>query len=165
MAKLKGVFLKTVICSLMKGNILFPEFKKMIDDMRDDEWYSWDLYTQMLQDLTKKLDSVTVTNIGIKLILSEPDIFVNKQGFDTIENLLKGYPDMFNQTIVGLPNYERIKLIKYEPGHVVMHYTVRQPKAFNEGIIKGFFKLYNKTIKSFKIEQVNKNYYEVEVIW
>jgi len=165
MAKLKGVFLKTVIGSLMSGNILFPEYKKMIDDMKDDDWYSWDLYTQMLQDLSAKLASVVVTNVGINVILAGKEIFVKEQGFDTIDKLLKGYPDMFDQTIVGLPAHEKIKLIKYEQGHVVMHYTVRQPKAFNEGVIKGFFKIYNKTMKSFKIEQVNKDYYEVEVTW
>ncbi len=165
MAKLKGVFLKTVIGSLMTGNILFPEYKKMVDDMKDDEWYSWDLYTKMLQDFSKKLSPVVVTKVGMKVILSGEDIFIKEQGFDTIEKLLKGYPAMFDQTIVGLPNNERIKLIKYEPGHVIMHYTVRQPKAFNEGVIKGFFKLYNKNIKTFKITEANADYYEVEVTW
>jgi hypothetical protein len=165
MAKLKGVFLKTVVGSLMSGDILFPEYKKMIDEMSDQNWYSWDLYTQMLQDLSQKLPPVVVTNVGINVILAGRDIFVKEQGFNTIDKLLKGYPDMFDLTIVGLPDHERIKLLKYEQGHVVMHYTVRQPKAFNEGVIMGFFKIYNKTMKTFHIEQVNKDYYEVEVTW
>jgi hypothetical protein len=165
MAKLKGVFLKTVIGSLMSGNFLFPEYKKVLDGMHDDEWYSWDLYTQMLQDISKKLAPAVVANVGINVILAGKDIFIKEQGFDTIDKLLKGYPDMFNKTIVGLPDHEKIKLIEYNPGHVIMHYTTRQPKAFNEGVIKGFFKLYKKTLKSFKIEQINKDYYEVEISW
>lgn len=165
MAKLKGVFFKTVIGSIMSGNILFPEYKKMIDEMNNDEWYSWDLYTQMLQDLSNKLAPVVVSNVGINVILAGKDIFVKEQGFNTIDKLLRGYSDMFDQTIVGLPDHERIKLIRYEPGHVIMHYTVRQPMAFNEGVIKGFFKLYKKTMKTFKIEQINNDYYEVEVTW
>jgi len=165
MAKLKGVFLKTVIGSLMAGNILFPEYKKMVDEMKDDEWYSWDLYTKMLQDFSKKLAPQVVVNVGMKVILAGKDVFIKEQGFDTIDKLLKGYPNMFDQTIVGLPNNERIKLIKNEPGHVIMHYTVRQPKAFNEGVIKGFFKLYNKTMKSFNIKEFNADYYEIEVTW
>jgi hypothetical protein len=165
MAKLKGIFFKTVVGSLMSGNIIFPEYKKVINSMKDDEWYSWDLYTQMLQDLSKKLDPVVVTNVGINVVLARRDIFVKEQGLDTIEKLLQCYPGMFDQTIVGLPNHERIKLIKYEPGHIIMHYTVRQPKTLNEGIIKGFFKLYDKTIQSFRIDKVTKDYYEVEVTW
>jgi hypothetical protein len=165
MAKLRGVFLKTVIGSLMSGSILFPEYKKMLDCMVDDEWYSWDLYTQMLQDLSKKLAPVVVMNVGISVILAGRDIFMKEQGFDTIDKLLKGYPDMFDQTIVGLPDNERIKIEKYEPGHIVLLYTVRQPKAFNEGVIKGFFKIYNKTMKSFQIEQFDKDYYKVEIQW
>ncbi|NJO92694.1 MAG: hypothetical protein HC831_29795 [Chloroflexia bacterium] len=46
MAKLKGIFLKSVIGSLLSGNILFPDYRKQIDQMKDDEWYSWDLYTK-----------------------------------------------------------------------------------------------------------------------
>ena len=72
---------------------------------------------------------------------------------------------MFDQTIVGLPEHERIKLVNYKQGRAIMHYTARQPKAFNQGVIKGFFKLYNKSLKAFRIEQINKDYNEVEVIW
>jgi len=165
MAKLQGVFLKSVIGSLLSGNLLFPDYKRRVEEMQDYEWYSWDLYTQMLQDISKKLAPIVVMKVGEKVILSGRDIFVKDQGFDTLEKLLKGYPDMFDKTIVGLPENEKIRLIKYEEGHVVMHYTTRQPKDFNEGVIRGFFKIYDKLLKKFSIQQISKDYYEVEVWW
>lgn len=165
MAKLKGIFLKTVIGSLMSEKIQFPAYKKMIEDMKNDAWYSWDLYTQMLQDLSKKIDPVILTSVAMNIVLANRNVFVKEQGFDTLEKLLKDCPEMFSKTVIGLPENERVKLIKCEPGHAIMHYTVRQPLAFNEGVIKGFFSLYNKPLNSFKINQVNKDYFEIEVCW
>lgn len=165
MAELQGVFLKGVVGGLLSGNLLFPEYKAEVEKMKDEEWYSWDLYTRMLQDISGKLPPVAVKRVAMNVIRAGKHIFIKQQGFDTLEKLLKGYADMFDQTIRGLPAHERIKLIQYEDGHVIMHYTTRQPKDFNEGVLYAFFEFYDVSIRSFHIHQINEHYYEVEITW
>ena len=59
--------------------------------MKDDEWYSWDLYTQMLNDIANKLSPIVVKKVGKSVILAGKYIFIKEQGYDTLEKLLKAY--------------------------------------------------------------------------
>ncbi|HZG84197.1 putative bifunctional diguanylate cyclase/phosphodiesterase [Paenibacillus sp.] len=164
-ARLKGVFLKNVIGSLLTGKAMFPEYKKLIEEVDPEAYYSWDLYTKMLHDVADKLSPQVVRDVGIRVILSGRDVFMKEQGYDTLEKLLEDYPNMFDRTIVGAPEHERIKYLKYEPGHFVMLYTKRQPKAFNEGVIRGYFKMYDRQIRSLHIEDYDEHYHKIEVTW
>jgi len=164
-ARLKGVFLKNVIGSLLTGKAMFPEYKKLLEEIVDNAYYSWDLYTKMLHDVADKLSPQVVRDVGMRVILSGRDVFMKEQGYDTLEKLLQDYPRMFDQTIVGAPEHERIKYLKYEPGHFIMLYTKRQPKAFNEGVIRGYFKMYDRHIRTLHIEDYDEHYYKIEVTW
>ncbi|KZL88995.1 hypothetical protein [Clostridium magnum] len=165
MAKLKGVFMKSTINSLLSGKTLFPEYKKIVDEMKDDDWYSWDLYTKMLNDISGKLSPIVVKKVGKSIILAGKNVFINEQGYDSLEKLLKAYPQMHEKTIVGLHENEKLKLIKYEEGHMILHHTTRQPKDFNEGVILGYFEMFNKRVRTFSIKQINEHYYEIDVTW
>lgn len=164
-ARLKGVFLKNVIGALLTGTAMFPEYKKLIEEIDDHQYYSWDLYTKMLQDVAAKLSPTVVRDVGIRVILSGKDVFIKEQGYDTLEKLLRDYPAMHSRTIIGLPEHERLKLLKYEKGYFCLLHTTRQPKDFNEGVIRAFFIMYGETIKSFHIERYNEHYYKIEVTW
>ncbi|NJO92695.1 MAG: hypothetical protein HC831_29800, partial [Chloroflexia bacterium] len=76
----------------------------------------------MLFDLSEKLGPLVTSRIGEKVILAGKDIFIKEQGFDTIEKLFKGYPDMFDKTIVGYPPTKNKTYQITNKGHVIMHY-------------------------------------------
>jgi|GEM_PF-3225720 len=164
-ARLKGIFLKIVISSIIASEAKFPEYNRMIEEMEDDAWYSWDLYTQMLQDIERKSSHKTIRKLGEKIIDDGASFFVDELGFDSLEKLLQNYPELFDRTIVHLPDHERVRLISYSPGLVVIQYTTRQPDAFNEGVLRGFFKLFQTDIRSFRREKVNAHYYQYEIEW
>jgi hypothetical protein len=103
--KLRGIFFKGIVNSLLGGsvNVLFPDIKAAIDKMHDDEWYDWDKFCSFSSQIAAKMTPSVIKSVGRKVVTGTKDIYLS-QGFDTLEKLLKGYPEMFNANIKGAPN-------------------------------------------------------------
>jgi len=164
-AVLKGQFCKFVLNSLIAGEKKFPEYREQIARMDDDEWYSWDFYTGLLQEISKKVTDEAVLTAGKNVVRNGKKFFMEELGYRTLDQLLQDYRNMFDQTIVGLPDHERIGYVHYEPGRCVIHYTVRQPLKFSEGVLIAFFEIYQRELKRIESRQVNEHYYEYTMTW
>ncbi|MCI3927021.1 EAL domain-containing protein [Paenibacillus sp. TRM 82003] len=164
-AKLKGLFCRVVLESLIAGDHKFPEFQSRIAAMDDDEWYSWDMYTEMLRTIASRVSPKAVREAGRRIALQGKDFFLGEAGIVSLEQLLKGYREHFDHALPGLPENERAKVISYEQGRVVLHYTVKQPELFSEGVLTGFFELFDTPIRSIRSRPYDRHYYEFEVCW
>ncbi|MFC0213612.1 EAL domain-containing protein [Paenibacillus chartarius] len=164
-AKLKGQFCKFVIRSLIAGDKKFPEYQKRIEEMLDDEWYSWDLYTDMLQDISMRVTEHALKNAGRAIVKHGRKFFVEELGYRSLEDLLIGYREVFDGAISGLPEHERAKVMHYEIGRFVVHYTVRQPLKFSEGVVCGFFEMFDTEVKNIESRRADEHYYEFTFTW
>lgn len=163
--KLKGVFCRVVLESLIAGDGKFPEFQRRIAAMDDDEWYSWDMYAEMLRTIAERVNPNAVREAGRRVVQHGRAFFVGEAGIRSLEELLQGYREHFDHALPGLPEHERAKVISCEPGRFVLHYTTKQPALFSEGVLTGFFELFHTSIRSIRSRPYDRHYYEFEVLW
>jgi len=164
-AKVRGIFIRTVLGSLIEGGKKFPGYQRRIAEMKDDEWYSWDLYAGMLQDIAKRVSPKAVRDAGRLIVHRGKSFFVDELGYHSLDELLRDYQTLFDRAIEGVPEHERARVISYEPGRVVLLYTKRQPQQFNEGVLVGFFELFDTPIRSLKWREYDQHYYEFTITW
>ncbi len=160
-----GFFFKYLIGSLLDETVeyIFPEEKKKIKEMKDDEWYDWDEFQSIAGKIGNELGVLTMKAVGKRIISQSKDLFF-EQGFDSISKLLESYPQMFNMNIRDVPEAQQVKLVSFEPNRVVYNYPKGQPQALIEGYFSGFFSIYNLIMEDIFFEDKGE-YYVVTVQW
>ena len=153
--KLYGQFFKFVVNSMLTASTTFPEYKKRIDEMKDTEWYDWDEYCKIVQDITNKLGENVIKNVGQKIISQSKPVFV-QQGFHTPESILKDYASFFNASVKDTPPLDSPRTIEFAPGSVKIEAGDVQPRALIEGYLRGIIKMYGKRITKLDSETVGK---------
>lgn len=66
--KLSGFYFKQVINALMNPNITLRKYAKHIENMQDNEWYDWDEYIEIVNEIAKKLSPRVLENIGRDIV-------------------------------------------------------------------------------------------------
>ena len=162
---IKGLFFKYLIGSMLEdtAEYFFASTKQKIQGMTDDQWYSWDEFQQVAKEIGDKLGDVTTKGVGKRVIKQSKDVFI-AQGYDSLEKLLRGYPEMFNANIQNVPVSQQVALLHYEQGKVEYNYPRGQPRALIEGYFTGFFLIYGTFFTS--IDFANKGDYDhVTIRW
>ena len=119
--------------------------------MKDDEWYEWDDYCDMLQAIVKKLGPEVTKSIGKKIVMQSKEVFVS-QGFDSPDTILKDYNALFAANVRGAPASDPPRTKSFSPGHVVIEAGKVQPKEVIQGYLDGIVKMYGNRVTSLTAE-------------
>lgn len=154
--KLIGFYFKQVIGGLLTAEVLFPKYKEKVDAMRDDEWYEWDEYIEMVNELANKLQPVVVQNVGKQIVMQAKDLFV-QQGFDSPDAILKDWNALFQANVKDAPARDAPRTTFYEPRQVVIEAGTAQPMPLIEGYLRGVVEMFGHYVASFRSEQIDSD--------
>lgn len=151
--KLAGFYFKAVIGSLIGASILYPEEKRRVEQMIDDEWYDWDEYVRMVSSMATKLKPSVVTHVGSQIVTKAKDIFVS-QGFTSADQILERYENIFNANIKGAPPQDLVRTIRFAPGVATIEAGVAQSAPLVEGYLRGIVTMYGGFVESVETTTV-----------
>ena len=100
--KLIGAFFKSVVNAMLMADILVPEVKARVAAMKDDEWYPWDDYTEMVNSLASKLSPMTLRKCGINLMRAS-EAFYRSHGFEKMDHQMARFDEGFKASVVDAP--------------------------------------------------------------
>ncbi|GAK59273.1 hypothetical protein U27_06250 [Candidatus Vecturithrix granuli] len=154
--KLSGFYFKQVVNALMNPNITLRKYAKHIENMRDDGWYDWDEYIEIVNEIAQKLSPRVLENIGRDLVTQSKPLFV-QQGFDTPDKILEDYYALFSANIKGAPAKDEVHTVSYEAGHAIIEAGLAQPTALVKGYLRGIVEMFDQQIQSFTCEEVKND--------
>lgn len=166
--KLSGFYFKQVINALMNPNITLRKYAQHIENMQDAEWYDWDEYIEIVNEIAKKLSTLVLENIGRDIVTQSKPLF-EQQGFDSPDKILEDYYALFAANIKGAPVEDEVRTVQYEPGHVIIEAGLAQPAALVKGYLRGIVEMFDKEIQSFTCQEVKGsrgfNVNRMELTW
>ena len=143
--RLIGAFFKSVVNAMLMADILVPEVKARVSQMKDDEWYPWDEYTQMVNLLASKLSPMTLRKCGINLMRAS-EAFYRSQGFQKMDHQMARFDEGFKASVVDAPPEDGVEVVEFRPGYATLRFGKIQPAALIEGYIRGSALIYGATI-------------------
>jgi len=143
--KLIGAFFKSVVNAMLMADILVPEVKARVAAMKDDEWYPWDDYTEMVNSLASKLSPMTLRKCGINLMRAS-EAFYRSHGFEKMDHQMARFDEGFKASVVDAPPEDGVEVVEFRPGFAVLRFGKVQPAALIEGYIRGSALIYGATI-------------------
>jgi hypothetical protein len=152
--KLTGFYFKQVVGELLTPQVLIPEYKRKIDAMRDNEWYDWDEYVNIVNVLAYSLDPAVVCDLGKGIVTQAKELFIS-QGFDSPDVVLKDWYALFMANVKGAPERDGPHTTFYEPGHVVVEANTAQPQPLIEGYLRGVVDMFGCQVLRFKSEKMD----------
>lgn len=165
--QLYGFFFKSVVNSLLMGNVLFPEIKRRIDAMKDDAMYPWEDYTTIVNKLAVRLGPFTLRKCGIAL-MKESEAFYRSNGFLSMDDMMSRFDRGFKSSVIGAPAHDGVDVVRFSPGSVALRFGAIQPKALSEGYIYGSAEIFNATITKIQCDDKvidGHEFYEFSVEW
>ncbi len=159
--KLLGLFAKSVMTSLLAGDVLFPEYKERVDKSKDDEWVDWDEYCEMTREIAKQMSPVVMRKIGRDIIYEGRKQFFDL-GYKHIDDIILNYTEFFSKVVKDLPEGRETVLVSGEPGRAIIHYNKDQPEPLIHGVIQGLFKAYDTSFESISIKDIGEKF-EVDI--
>lgn len=151
--KLKGFNFKYVVNSMLASELLFPEYKKKVDDMSDEEWYPWDDYTTIVSTIAEKLGPTVTRAVGVKIVEQGKEDFM-KHGFDTSGSILSNFYELASAYLKNVPPVDFVHTRSYEPGKAVMEAGMVLPGKLIEGYLTGIVRMYGNTLKKLDYSEV-----------
>jgi hypothetical protein len=166
--KLSGFYFKQVINALMNPNITIRKHAKHIENMRDDEWYDWSEYVEIVSEIAQKLSPRVLENIGRDIVAQSKPLF-EQQGFDSPDKILEDYYALFSANIKDAPEADEVRTVQYEPGHVIIEAGLAQPAPLVKGYLRGIVEMFDRDIQSFTCHEVKskKGFHvnRIELTW
>ena len=167
MAELQGLFYKNIIGGMLSATLVFPEYKKLVDGMKDEEWYDWDKFCTMTREVGEKVTPQVMVTLGKKVASGAKELFAS-QGLDSTEKILKNLNTLFLGAVRNAPKWQRFDTESYENGKAVCITTVPQPISLIEGYLRGYVSMYGSYVKNVVIEEVKgQKYttYKLTITW
>jgi hypothetical protein len=138
-----GIYFKSIIGSMLASITasLFPEHRERIAQMKDDQYYPWDEYVRMMQDLHAKLSDSSLRAVAQASIVKLSPLH-HAAGFNTLERVFGDFDTFSHDVISGLPPEESIRTVSFTPNSVVLEVDTRLPipvlSGFFQGLLTGF---------------------------
>ncbi len=132
-----GIHFKSLVASFPTAAVREPEFRRKVDEMKPDGWYSWQLYIDMSYKLTSGIPHDAVVRVGKNNILRAKSVFV-QQGFTAAEQILEDWGRVWNANLRGTLPSDLIVTHSYRPGAVVIAAGVAHVPGLIEGYMAGF---------------------------
>lgn len=155
--QLQGIFFKSVINSLLTGQILFPDIKERVDAMDPQIWYPWDDYKRMVNAIAERMPPLVVENIGMELITQSKEVFF-AQGFTTPAAIFRDYRKVFDLNVRGAPLDEGAWTESFSSGHAVICQGAVQPKPLIHGYFRGFIQMMRCSVVAIETEERGGSY-------
>lgn len=154
--KLSGFYFKQVVNALLNPNMTLRKYAKHIENMRDDGWYDWDEYVEIVNEIAQKLSPKVLENVGRDVVTRAKPLFV-QQGFDTPDKILENYYALFSTNIKGAPAQDEVRTVQYEAGHAIIEAGLVQPAALVKGYLRGIVEMFDRQIQSFTCQEVHSS--------
>lgn len=165
--QLPGMYFKLVIGNLLSAQLMFPEIRKRVEEMKPDQLQPWDEYTGMMQKLAASMPAATMVQVGKKIVRDSKAFFMS-QGFDSAEKILADWGSLFTANITGAPARDLVKTLVYEPKDAVLLSGLVQPAALVEGYMRGVVEMFGHRVTFFESGQVSQggvDYNKLRIRW
>jgi hypothetical protein len=136
-----GVHFKSLVASFPTAAVRQPEFRRKVDEMVPDGWYSWQLYVEMSHKLTSGIPHDAIVRVGKNNILRAKSVFV-AQGFTAAEQILEDWGRVWNANLRATLPTDLIVTQSYKPGAVVIAAGEAHVPGLIEGYMSGFVEAY-----------------------
>lgn len=142
-----GIHFKSLVTSFPTAAVREPEFRRMVDAMAPDGWYSWQLYVEKSHKLTQGIPHDAIVRVGKNNILRAKPVFV-QQGFSSAEQILEDWGRVWNANLRGTLPSDLIVTQSYRPGSVVIAAGAAHVPGLIEGYMSGFVEAFGGKVLS-----------------
>jgi hypothetical protein len=147
-----GVFFKSIIGTMLTSTtaMLFPEHRKRIAEMRDEQWYEWDEYVQVMRDLHARLSDSSLRTVAQASIVKTLPLH-KAAGFDSLERVFSDFDALSKSVVRDLPPEESIRTVSFTPDSAVLEVDTRLPIPLLSGFFQGILLSFGRVLLSEKV--------------
>lgn len=151
-----GIHFKSLVGSFPTAAVREPEYRRKVDAMKPDAWYSWQLYVEMSHKLSRGIPHDAIVRVGKNNILRAKAVFV-QQGFNAAEQILEDWGRVWNANLRGTLPTDLIATRSYAPGSVTIEAGSAHVPGLIEGYMTGFVEAYGGRVISFSRKPMSTN--------
>ena len=153
------MYFKVMIQSITAGRSFFKHHIDRVEAMNDMEWYPWNDYITILNEISDELDPSVLKSIGKNIIINQKTAFLGS-GMTKLSQLFPILNELYKAQIKETPVHEQIETIKSGEYSTVLEMSKNIPVALNEGFYHGFAHIFNEIIKTIDHNLVIRDGYE-----
>lgn len=144
-----GIHLQRVIQALPADEVALANYSALAADLDPEGWYDWSLFVSSTHAIAARVPSITLIEIGKRLVLSSRQLLV-QQGFDSLDEVMRDWSAVFRANTRCVPDNDWIQTAAFEPGHVAIEFNDAHVPEMVEGYMRGFVELHHHTVTAFQ---------------
>ncbi|MCP3100693.1 endo-1,4-beta-xylanase [Myxococcus sp. K15C18031901] len=148
--EIQGAWFKAIIGSMTAASSRFPNHQRTINTMRDDQWYAWDDYVHMLEELHAALGDRAVEAIAQRSAMRTLPL-ARTMGFDSVEKVFGDFGALLRALVRGLPETEHARTVAFMPLAAEVESHSRLPASLLLGTFRGFLMGFGKIVTEAKV--------------
>jgi hypothetical protein len=150
--QLLGVYFKSIIGSMLESTTasLFPEHRQRIAEMQDEQWYEYDEYVRMAQDLHARLSDSSLRTLAQATLMKVMPRF-KAAGFDSLERVFGDFDALSRGAVRGLPPEESVRTVSFTQDSAVLEGNTRLPIPLLSGFFQGFLLAFGRVLLTAEV--------------